>query len=134
MQQRHTDILSFIKESKTFKTGNNIFLVLNPLRQKEIEELKKFFNIDFSNYVRSMDDSCVRHAEKHNNITDEDLLLGNYITENYDFVCYDTENKKVVYSKKITEKNGERKFYYVEYIQTGKKRMAMKTMYKTRIL
>lgn len=41
MQERHTDILSFVRESKTFNAGNNIFLVLKPLYKKEIDELKK---------------------------------------------------------------------------------------------
>lgn len=138
MEKRFTDIVSFVKESKKFSSGNNIVLELWPLRKKEIDELKIFFNIDFSDYVRSIDDASVRHALKHKNLTIEDFLLIDVITVDYDFVCYDVDQKKIIYSKKITDKrrtnNGERNFYYVEYIQTGNKRMAMKTMYKSKIL
>jgi len=135
MEQRHTDIISFVRESKTYQSGNNIFLELRHLTDEETNDLKNFFGIDFADYVRSMDDAGVRHAfRRHKNITERDFLLINYITDNYDFVCHIPEEKKVIYSKKIAESNGTRKFYYVEYIQTGKKRLAMKTLYKTRIL
>jgi hypothetical protein len=53
------------------------------------------------------------------------LLLIPFIIENYDFIGKGKEDNTIVYKKIINQE-----YYYVEEIRTGRKKLALKTLYK----
>ena len=76
-----------------------------------------------------IDISAVKHSrKKHPNMTETDFCLIPMIISAADEITKGKYPDTVVYSKTL-----EKEYYYVECTRTGRKRLAMKTFYKTKI-
>lgn len=122
-ENKTQEILDFIN-IVTNKTNKNYIDFLK-IDIKEAETIKELTGVDVKGYVHSLDNSGVLHALKHKNISVADLLLIPFIIENYDFIGKGKENNTIVYKKVINQE-----YYYVEEIRTGRKKLALKTLYK----
>lgn len=73
-----------------------------------------------------IDISAIRHAKKrHPNLEDADFCLIPLIVSSNDKIMKGDNDFSIVYVKSF-----EDTYYYVEYVRTGRKRLAMKTFYK----
>ena len=76
-----------------------------------------------------IDISAVKHSrKKHPNITEADFCLIPMIIAAADEITQGKYHDTVVYRKTL-----EKEYYYVECTRMGRKRLAMKTFYKTKI-
>ena len=84
---------------------------------------------DVTGFQRMVDISAVKHSrKKHPNITEADFCLIPMIIAAADEITQGKYPDTVVYRKTL-----EKEYYYVECTRTGRKRLAMKTFYKTKI-
>jgi len=103
----------------------------------EIKTIAELYNIDVSGFIHTVDNYAVRHAlNRHSKdtlpISKDDLPLIPFITLYPDSISKgkdkNTNSKRVVYKKKFN--NSIHVIEYVLEIRTGKKNLAMVTMYK----
>ena len=117
------EILDFINVVTNQTNKNSIdFLKIDT---EQAQTIKEITGVEVKGYVHSLDNSGVLHALKHKNISVADLLLIPFIIENYDFIGKGKEDNTIVYKKIINQE-----YYYVEEIRTGRKKLALKTLYK----
>ena len=117
------EILDFINVV-TNQTNKN-FIDFLKIDTEQAQTIKEITGVEVKGYVHSLDNSGVLHALKHKNISVADLLLIPFIIENYDFIGKGKEDNTIVYKKIINQE-----YYYVEEIRTGRKKLALKTLYK----
>jgi len=118
-------ILEIIEKAKEVKGENKTFLDFAKLHKSEINELKAITGNDYTGYVHCIDGAGIIHALKHANINASDILLIPFIIENYDFIGLGKIENTIVYKKLIGNE-----YFYVEEIRTGRKKFAIKTLYK----
>ena len=117
------EILDFINVV-TNQTNKN-FIDFLKIDTEQAQTIKEITGVEVKGYVHSLDNSGVLHALKHKNISVADLLLIPFIIENYDFIGKGKEDNTIVYKKIINQE-----YYYVEEIRPGRKKLALKTLYK----
>ena len=92
-------------------------------------ELSHDFSVIFVKKRHKYDISAVKHSrKKHPNMTETDFCLIPMIIAAADEITKGKYPDTVVYRKTL-----EKEYYYVECTRTGRKRLAMKTFYKTKI-
>lgn len=99
---------------------------LGKLTIKQVIDIKNQTNYNTTGYTRIIDSYAIRHIFKsHPNIKITDILLIPFIIKNYDFIGQGKEHNTIVYKKLIGKE-----YFYIEEIRTGKKNLALKTLYK----
>ena len=121
-------ILELLRVAETTKSGNDRWITLGELPDSDIDKLTKILNIDVSGFTRIIDVSSIKHVLKaHPNMKDTDFCLIPLILDNPDSIEPGKKPESVIYTKTFKES-----YYYVEYIRKGRKKLAMKTFYKTK--
>jgi len=119
-------ILKLIEFSEIVKEGNNYFVDIDLLTNKEIKEIKKITGKDLTGYKRTLDISGIKHSiKKHPNLSYSDFLLIPIIVKNYDFIGKGKKDDIIVYKKEIGNE-----YFYIEQIRKGRKKLVIKTFYK----
>ena len=107
-------ILKLVREASETDWKNNRYALLG---------------CDVTGFQRMIDISAVKHSrKKHPNMTEADFCLIPMIIASADEITMGKYPDTVVYRKTL-----EKEYYYVECTRTGRKRLAMKTFYKTKI-
>ncbi|MFK8377721.1 PBECR3 domain-containing polyvalent protein [Capnocytophaga canimorsus] len=119
-QQEILDLINVV----TNKHNNN-FVDFKKIGKVEAKTIAELTGLNVEGYVHTLDNSGVLHALKHKNINASDILLIPFIIDNYDFIGKGKEENTIVYKKVINQE-----YYYVEEIRKGRKKLALKTLYK----
>lgn len=123
------DILRLVHDAENTKWKNDKWVIFGELTESEVKKLNLLLDADVSGFKRMIDISAIKHSrKKHPNLSDSDFCLIPLIVTTADEISIGKYPDTIVY-KKVFEKE----YYYVECIRTGRKRLAMKTMYKTKI-
>lgn len=125
MIKNKNSINDFVAKSKKNKQGNKLFLDFGSVNSTEAKQISKITGLNLLNYKRSLDESGVRHALKHNNITDSDFNLIPIIVLDYDFIGEGKQKGTIVYKKIIGKE-----YFYVEVVRKSRKKLVIKTLYK----
>jgi len=143
IKQKIQNVLSMGKDTSKGKNKEKIMIVT----QEEAKKLQEATGFNFKGYSHTIDKSGVNHVFNHHGkkrenlrgqkiITEEDFFRIPTIIKTYDSVQKPL-NKEGEYAKSITGNNlilYEKLFndgvaYYVEEIRTGKKELALSTMW-----
>ncbi|MCL2412530.1 MAG: hypothetical protein FWC98_00115 [Bacteroidales bacterium] len=121
-------ILDFIRLSKNKKTGND-FISLGKITSSQARYFKKLLGLMVFGYERILSLRGVRHAlNSHKNLKETDFLTILLIVEYPDMVVLGNKPNTIVYRKDF-----DNSYIYVECVQMGKKKLEIKTFYKTKI-
>ena len=122
-------ILKLVREASETDWKNNRWVILGEPTPKEVKKLNALLGCDVTGFQRMIDISAVKHSrKKHPNMTETDFCLIPMIIASADEITMGKYPDTVVYRKTL-----EKEYYYVECTRTGRKRLAMKTFYKTKI-
>ena len=122
-------ILKLVRDAEKTEWENNRWVILGEPTAKEIKKLNALLNCDVTGFQRMIDISAVKHSrKKHPNITEADFCLIPLVISMADEITQGKYPDTVVYRKTL-----EKEYYYVECTRMGRKRLAMKTFYKTKI-
>jgi len=128
MESIQQKILVFVNSViNCIDTGNTTFIDLYTITDIEAKKLGEVAGEDFRGYIRTLDAAGIKHALKHTNLSASDLLLIPFIVSEYDNIGYGTKPNTIVYTKLIGDK-----YFYVEEIRVGRKKLVIKTLYKTK--
>ncbi len=133
-----TKILNLVNEARINKKSKN-WIDIKTLTKKDVEMLKKIIKKDLTGYKRVITVQDINHCLKEHGVESKDKNPINYtdflliplITKEPDKVFESTKTsrssklKVVVYKKKFFNT-----FYYLEEVRTGRKKVALKTLYK----
>lgn len=121
-------ILKLVRDANNSVSENNRWVILGEPSHKEIIVLNALLNCDVTGFQRMIDISAVKHSKNsHPNMTEADFCLIPMIISSADEIMLGKYPDTVVYKKVL-----DKEYYYVECTRTGRKRLAMKTFYKTR--
>ena len=121
-------ILQLVREAEKTEWKNNRWVILGEPTPKEVKILNDLLGCDVTGFQRMIDISAVKHSrKKHPNMTEADFCLIPMIISLADEIIQGKYPDTVVYRKTL-----EKEYYYVECTRTGRKRLAMKTFYKTK--
>ena len=122
-------ILKLVREASKTAWENNRWVILGTPTPKEVKKLNALLGCDVTGFQRMIDISAVKHSrKKHPNMTEADFCLIPMIIASADEITLGKYHDTVVYRKTL-----EKEYYYVECTRIGRKRLAMKTFYKTKI-
>jgi hypothetical protein len=104
----------------------------------ELEKIKEETGLDLDVSKRTITTDDIRHAiNKHSNdscpLQYEDIMLIDIITRQYDIIYPGGVSKKTKLQTIAYEKVIGNKYFVVEEIRAGRKKLAFKTMYKKKI-
>lgn len=119
------EILLLVEKSMSSKEGNKLYLDFAEVEISEANNLKKLTGLNFSGYKHSLDRSGIIHALKHQNIEVSDILLIPCIIQSPDNLKVGNKPNIIIYEKLIGDK-----YFYVEEIRKGRKKLSIKTLYK----
>ena len=121
-------ILKLVRIANETKQENNHWVILGELSPKEVTMLNSILDCDVSGFQHMIDISAIKHTrKKHPNMTEADFCLIPMIIATAEEITKGKHPNSVVYRKIL-----DKEYYYIEYVRTGRKRLAMKTFYKTR--
>ena len=121
-------ILQLVREAEITEWENNRWVIMGEPTPKEIKKLNELLNCDVTGFQRMIDISAIKHSrKKHPNMTETDFCLIPMIIATAEEIIQGKYPDTVVY-RKVLDKG----YYYVECTRTGRKRLAMKTFYKTK--
>jgi riboflavin synthase len=132
------EIILFVADARQQKSINKK-MVIDIVSYKEIELLKKI-GLDVTGFKRIMDYSAVRHIlkghgdpQKENErgqiaISESDFIFIPYITKHFSNIRF--SKNRIGLTVILYEYKGENIIYYLEEVRTGKKELALSTMYK----
>jgi len=114
------------------------FIDYQRLSNDELEKIKTETGLELHVTKRTITTDEIRHAvNKHSNdscpLQYEDIMLIDIITRNYDLIYAGGVSKKTKLQTITYEKIIGDKYFVVEEIRTGRKKLAFKTMYKNKI-
>ena len=122
-------ILNLVREAEKTDWENNRWVILGEPTPKEIKQLNTLLGCDVTGFQRMIDISAVKHSrKKHPNMTEADFCLIPMIISLADEMVQGKYPDTVIYRKTL-----EKEYYYVECTCMGRKRLAMKTFYKTKV-
>ena len=122
-------ILKLVRKASETDWENNRWVILGAPTPKEVKKLNALLGCDVTGFQRMIDISAVKHSRKKlPNMTEADFCLIPMIIPSADEITCGKYLDTVVYRKTL-----EKEYYYVEYTRIGRKRLAMKTFYKTKI-
>lgn len=123
-----SEILNLLKISREIKSGNDKWITLGTIGKSEAKIIKEIIDVDVEGYNRIIDISSLKHIEKkHKELKDTDFCLIPIILENPDKITKGKHPESIVFRKDFEES-----YYYVEYVRNRRKKMALKTFYKTK--
>lgn len=121
-------ILQLVREAEITEWENNRWVIMGEPTPKEIKKLNELLNCDVTGFQRMLDISAIKHSrKKHPNMTETDFCLIPMIIATAEEIIQGKYPDTVVYRKVL-----DKEYYYVECTRTGRKRLAMKTFYKTK--
>lgn len=121
-------ILQLVREAEITEWENNRWVIMGEPTPKEIKKLNELLNYDVTGFQRMIDISAIKHSrKKHPNMTETDFCLIPMIIATAEEIIQGKYPDTVVYRKVL-----DKEYYYVECTRTGRKRLAMKTFYKTK--
>ena len=121
-------ILKLVREADKTECENNYWVILGEPTPEETIILNALFDCEVTGFQRMIDISSIKHSrKKHPNMTEADFCLIPLIISTADKITLGKYPDTVVYRKVL-----DKEYYYVECTRTGRKRLAMKTFYKTR--
>lgn len=121
-------ILQLVREAEITEWENNRWVIMGEPTPKEIKKLNELLNCDVTGFQRMIDISAIKHSrKKHPNMTETDFCLIPMIIATAEGIIQGKYPDTVVYRKVL-----DKEYYYVECTRTGRKRLAMKTFYKTK--
>ncbi|MHA7109255.1 hypothetical protein ACRTDU_03965 [Sunxiuqinia elliptica] len=123
------DLLDLYQKAIKSKSGNKHYLNLNPLTKKQASSISQLLGgIDVSEFQHSIDESGIRHALKHREISVSDILLIPLVISDYDKVYAGNKPHTLVYEKNFVDT-----VVYIEEVRQGRKKLVLKTMYKKKL-
>ena len=121
-------ILQLVREAEITEWENNRWVIMGEPTPKEIKKLNELLNCDVTGFQRMIDISAIKHSrKKHPNMTETDFCLIPMIIATAEEIIQGKYPDTVVYRKVL-----DKEYYYVKCTRTGRKRLAMKTFYKTK--
>ena len=121
-------ILQLVRKADETEWKNDSWVILGKPSPKEAMVLNALLGCDVSGFQRMIDISAIKHSrKKHPNMTETDFCLIPMIIATADEITLGKYPDTIVYRKVL-----DKEYYYVECTRTGRKRLAMKTFYKTR--
>ena len=121
-------ILQLVRKADETEWKNDSWVILGKPSPKEAMVLNALLGCDVSGFQRMIDISAIKHSrKKHPNMTETDFCLIPMIIATADEISLGKYPDTIVYRKVL-----DKEYYYVECTRTGRKRLAMKTFYKTR--
>ena len=121
-------ILKLVRDASKTEWKNNRWVILGTPSPKEVKRLNALLGCDVTGFQRMIDISAVKHSrKKHPNMTEADFCLIPMIIATADEITQGKYSDTVVYRKSF-----DKEYYYVECTRMGRKRLAMKTFYKTK--
>ena len=121
-------ILQLVREAEITEWENNRWVIMGEPTPKEIKKLNELLNCDVTGFQSMIDISAIKHSrKKHPNMTETDFCLIPMIIATAEEIIQGKYPDTVVYRKVL-----DKEYYYVECTRTGRKRLAMKTFYKTK--
>lgn len=121
-------ILQLVRKADETEWKNDSWVILGKPSPKEAIVLNALLGCDVSGFQRMIDISAIKHSRnKHPNMTEADFCLIPMIIATADEIALGKYPDTIVYRKVL-----DKEYYYVECTRTGRKRLAMKTFYKTR--
>lgn len=121
-------ILQLVRKADETEWKNDSWVILGKPSPKEAMVLNALLGCDVSGFQRMIDISAIKHSrKKHPNMTETDFCLIPMIIAIADEITLGKYPDTIVYRKVL-----DKEYYYVECTRTGRKRLAMKTFYKTR--
>ena len=121
-------ILQLVRKADETEWKNDSSVILGKPSPKEAMVLNALLGCDVSGFQRMIDISAIKHSrKKHPNMTETDFCLIPMIIATADEISLGKYPDTIVYRKVL-----DKEYYYVECTRTGRKRLAMKTFYKTR--
>lgn len=118
-------IIKLVEDSIIDTSKNNLFFDFALVKVQDASILKQLTAQNFIGYRHTLDSSGIIHSLKHANITMSDILLIPYIINSYDVMGVGIKEGTIVYKKQIVNE-----YFYVEEIRKGRKKLAIKTLYK----
>ena len=114
------------------------FVDYQDITNDELEKIKTKTGLELNVTKRTIATDEIRHAvNKHSNdfcpLQYEDIMLIDIITQHYDVIFASGISKKTKLQTITYEKIIGDKYFVVEEIRIGRKKLAFKTMYKTKI-
>ena len=121
-------ILQLVRKADETEWKNDSWVILGKPSPKEAMVLNALLGCDVSGFQRMIDISAIKHSrKKHPNMTETNFCLIPMIIATADEITLGKYPDTIVYRKVL-----DKEYYYVECTRTGRKRLAMKTFYKTR--
>ncbi|TAE00119.1 MAG: hypothetical protein EAZ97_06875 [Bacteroidetes bacterium] len=137
-----TNIRDFVDQILADISNKQHKLILGKLTETEVLELESQLGIDLSGYQRILDNFGIKHSLKEHGDAKKEELRGQIGITNEDFekileIVSDPDEietgeksrlgKDLIKYSKVIE---NALFFYVEEIRTGKKELALQTIYK----
>jgi hypothetical protein len=119
-------------------------ITINELEKSEVENIKNHINIDLTGYKRVIDSHAINHVIKNHGNVKREILRGQIAVNEGDFEKISeiiAEPNTIEYAGKndigrdlikFTQSKDE-KLIYVEEVRSGKKEVALQTLYKQKV-
>ncbi|MCL2027316.1 MAG: hypothetical protein FWG79_02400 [Bacteroidales bacterium] len=118
-------ILTLVRKAKTNKTHRD-FVSIGKITKFQADVFNKQLGIDVAGYERIITADGIRHAvNKHDNLAETDFLAILLIVDRPDFVGLGKKQDTIVYRKDF-----DKFYFYVECVQSKRKRLVLQTLYK----
>ncbi len=135
-------LIDFVEQALKDRSNKQHKLVLGGLSEKEIKELGEQVGLDLADYQRIIDNFGIKHTLKEHGDPKKEALRGQLAVNHEDFEkilaivadpnqIHTGEKSRlgkdlIQYSKNLEDAL----YFYVEEIRTGKKELALQTLYK----
>ena len=133
------EIRKLVEYARTDKTSKNKIVIIDKISDREADLIKRKTNFDLTGYIHVIDKSAINHTLKfHGSVGGG--LRGQIAVKETDFILIPEilKSENIIYSNKdkigndclLYQAEIDSVYYYIVEIRTGKKQLAMQTMYK----
>ena len=140
--QEFKTIRELIHFALTDKSNENAFCVLRKVTKKEAETIKNATGLSVDEYYHTIERYDIQHILKHHGNDGKERLRGQIAVKPEDFVkaLEIISDENLVYQGYtkagkpafLYEKRIGNKFFYIEEVRTGRKKLNLTTLYKRR--
>ena len=132
-------VLELVRTALSRRSGNKAFIDIGPVSDAVATRIKEDTGLDVSGYTHSLDESGVRHIfNQHGDeeteqergqvaVTEEDFARLREVVAEPDSIRPGNDANTVIFAKKFGNT-----WHYVQEVRTGRKKLAAKTLWKTR--
>jgi len=116
------------RNGKIFRENQEV--TFNKVSKTEADLFLKKHGINVKDYIRTMNLEQTLHVlKRHPNMTIADFLIISTIINDRDICGLGRAENTIVYKKTLADE-----YFYIEFIQHGKKKLALKTFYKKKAI